>query len=113
MMRRAAFSLILVLLIPAPEGAGAIEVCRPNTLGQIVCSGRPTHGLDPIEPFTPRKSGVSRVQPRPEAKSTAPGFAPARRTNAFGDTLPAPGEAPPPPRPRICHADELGNMRCP
>ncbi len=110
-MRRAALVLSL-MLIPAPEGAGAIEVCRPNTLGQITCAGRPTHGLDPIEPFTPRKSGVARVQTPPGATPAAPGFAPAQRTNAFGDTLPQPGEVPP-PKPRTCRADTLGNLRCP
>ncbi len=110
-MNRAAIATIFALLVTMAVSARAMEVCRTNALGQVACSGRPTHGLDPIEPFRPEKSGVSRVQVAPGAGNADPGFVPARRTNAFGDTLPRPGEVPP-PKPRICRADALGNLRC-
>ncbi|WP_299131820.1 hypothetical protein [uncultured Amaricoccus sp.] len=111
-MGRSTIPLILILLaVAAPRTTHAIEVCRTNALGQVACSGRSTHGFDPIEPFRPRKSGVARVQTPAGAENADKGFVPAQRTNAFGDTPPRPGEVPP-PRPRICRADAFGNLRC-
>ena len=94
--------LLAALALPAPP-AGAIEVCRENHLGQVVCRGTPTHGLDPLDPF-PRRT------PRPPAPQVV---IPEARTNAFGDTLPGPAETTVGrPRPRICQKNSFGDLRC-
>ena len=91
--------------------AAAIEVCRPNALGQIVCFGKPTRGLPVPDPFTPSASGLSRVQEAPGAGDAGPSFIPSIRTNEFGDTLLNEGESRP-PKPRICQTDTFGDLRC-
>lgn len=86
--------------------AQAIEVCKKNHLGQVVCRGQPTHGLDPLTPFPPR-SKIIPPAPTPQARI------PGARTNTFGDTYPKADETTTGrPRPRICRSDGLGNLRC-
>ncbi len=95
--------LLLAALLPTAGPAAAIEVCRENNLGQVVCRGTPTHGLDPLDPYPPRS-----------ARSKAPTTAiPEARTNAFGDTLPTPAEGTADrPRPRVCQKNSFGDLRC-
>lgn len=105
-------ALILVLAAGSGAPAQALEVCRENALGQVACTGTPTHGLDPITPFaTPEKSGLSRVQRQPRDLDPAPKFLPSTRTNSFGDTVIGPADSRP-PRPRTCVPDAFGNLRC-
>ncbi|PZQ48987.1 MAG: hypothetical protein DI556_12630 [Rhodovulum sulfidophilum] len=100
-MRAPLAALLMLTALPVGPG-GAIEVCRENNLGQIACQGTPTHGLDPIDPF-----------PRAGRRTAPPATVPEARTNAFGDTLPAPAETTAGrPRPRICQPDSFGNLRC-
>ena len=100
-MRRLA--ALVLLLAAGLHPAAAIEVCRENALGQIACQGRPTHGLDPLDPF-PR-----RIPAPPTPRATIP----SARTNAFGDTLPTPGQTTTGrPRPRVCATDSFGDLRC-
>ena len=101
-MRPLVLLAALILGAVAPPAA-AIEVCRENNLGQVVCRGTPTHGLDPLDPF-----------PRRSARPRAPGVViPQARTNAFGDTLPGPAETTAGrPRPRICQKTSFGDLRC-
>ncbi|MFO1105410.1 MAG: hypothetical protein U1E34_04880 [Amaricoccus sp.] len=96
---------IAVALISGGSPGAAIEVCRPNALGMIACSGQPTHGLDPLVVFPPRRQNLSRVAP------ANPSFVSGTRTNQFGDTFLREGEIPP-PRPRLCRTDTLGNIHC-
>lgn len=92
-----------LLLAAGLHPAAAIEVCRENALGQIACQGTPTHGLDPLDPFPRRVPAPPLTQPA----------IPSARTNAFGDTLPTPGQTTTGrPRPRICATDSFGNLRC-
>lgn len=102
--------MLIALVAAAP--AAAIEVCRPNALGAIACSGKPTHGMDPLTPFPgQRATGLSRVQPAPGPGGVAPVIVPNSRTNALGDTLLREGDRHP-PLPRPCATDGLGNLRC-
>lgn len=96
----------LAAVLTAGPGA-AIEICRPNALGQVACQGKPTHGLDPLVVFPPRRPDLSRVEPG----VATPSFVSGVRTNGFGDTILHTGETPP-PRPRICRTDTLGNLHC-
>lgn len=97
--------VLLAALSPALP-ANAIEVCGENHLGQVVCRGTPTHGLDPITPFPPR-SKIIPPAPTPQARI------PGRRTNTFGDTYPKADETTTGrPRPRVCRSDSFGNLRC-
>lgn len=99
-----ALPIVAALMLSASPGT-AIEVCRPNALGMITCSGQPTHGLDPLVVFPPRRPDLSRVGP------ANPSFVSGARTNQFGDTILREGEIPP-PRPRLCRTDTLGNIHC-
>lgn len=102
-MRGFAPALLATLILAAPAPSAAIEVCRENHLGQVVCRGTPTHGLDPLDPFPPRMPRAAAPRAR----------IPAARTNSFGDTLPAPPETTAGrPRPRVCQKTSFGDLRC-
>lgn len=103
----AVLAAALGLLTAAADPGAAIEVCRPNALGQVACQGQPTHGLDPLVVFPPRQPDLSPVQPGIATPDIVSGV----RTNTFGDTILRSGETPP-PRPRICRTDTLGNLHC-
>ncbi len=89
--------------------AQAIEVCRPNALGQVACSGIPTPELPSPMPYPRRETGLDRVQKRIDPDKT--GLIPAGRANSLGETILREGELPP-PRPRLCRRDTLGNLVC-
>ncbi|TPE48803.1 hypothetical protein [Amaricoccus solimangrovi] len=102
-MRAPLAALALLIALAPALPAGAIEICSENALGQVVCRGQPTHGLDPIDPFPPR----TRTAPPPQARI------PEARTNSFGDTYPTAKETTTGrPRPRVCEPDSFGNLRC-
>jgi hypothetical protein len=98
--------------------AQAQVVCRSNVLGAEVCTGLPAPTLRGCEPYRAKRRGLGRVQ-APVRAETGPGFAPARATDALGNTFLTERELPPRRAPlagvapvRDCRRDALGNLLC-
>lgn len=82
------------------------DVCRPNALGAVTCTGPHVPAPMPRPVLDVRKRGLEKVQAAPGAQPGPPAFVPARRTNRLGSTLPE-GRVTGP-----CRRDNLGNLRC-
>ena len=85
--------------------AGADTLCRPDTLGSIIC---------PVSPPPPRPiyrrpvQALDRVAAEPPARNPAPAFVPARETERLGGQVITDQDI----RTGVCRADTLGNLHC-
>jgi hypothetical protein len=102
---------LVVLVALAAATADAQVICRPDTLGTVVCPVGPL----PVEPRSSEPSGA-RGLPGVAAGAggfdTAPVVLPAGRTNTLGYTRIAPTDLGRRVNPLRCRTDALGNLRC-
>lgn len=89
--------------LPAPAAAAA--VCRPDTLGNVGCSGSEPRPLARPS-YRPPPQALDRVREKIPTEDDD-GFIPAYRTRRLGDTIIDPGTGP-----GLCRPDALGNLHC-
>lgn len=98
------------VLALATAGAAAQTVCRPNALGEVVCSGGPVLtgdgpplGIDAAKPPLAKGPAAGAGQPL----VISPG-----RTNAFGDVILRESDTRDISAQQHCKRDNLGNLVC-
>ncbi len=96
---------LAALALGGPGPAAADTLCRPDTLGSVIC---------PVAPPPPRPiyrrpvQALDRVAAEPPARNPAPAFVPAREVDRLGGQTMT-GQS---VRTGLCRPDTLGNLSC-
>ena len=104
-LRRSLAAALAGLALAGPGPAAADTLCRPDTLGSVLC---------PVAPPPPRPiyrrpvQALDRVAAEPPARNPAPAFVPARETERLGGQVITDQDI----RTGLCRADTLGNLHC-
>lgn len=104
--------LALGLIFSGAPTLQAQQVCRPNALGRVTCTGSPATGIQPRPLFRDGAEGLGAVQEPPGLAEPSPRLVPRRRGNTLGSTVLDAQGGRPEPRARRCTTDALGNLAC-